>query len=303
MWWRRCRAPAGRAPGSNGWPSCARRCPARSGRDQYTNPDNPAGYRALADELAEDVGPFDVLVGSVGSGGSLCGTSRALRERHPDLHVVGVDSAGSVLFDQPDRPGRLQSGLGNSLHPQEPRPPPDRRGALAQRPGGVPVHSRPRPGAGPVRRQHLGLGVPGAQAHRTGGAAGHAHRRHLPRPRRPLRGHRLRRRLLGRARPRSARPGRPARGHRTGGDRGRLDPVDEAVRPAAAGTAAAHRVQHHRHRHAGAEGRGRARVRAGAADRPTRAVLGTRGHRVHRGAVRHQLPAGTAPGDPGPVPA
>lgn len=86
--------------------------------DQYTNPDNPAGYRALADELVEDVGPFDVLVGSVGSGGSLCGTSRALRERHPDLHVVGVDSAGSVLFDQPDRPGRLQSGLGNSLHPK-----------------------------------------------------------------------------------------------------------------------------------------------------------------------------------------
>jgi cysteine synthase A len=84
---------------------------------QYGNPSNPAAYRTLAEELAADLGQVDVLVGAVGSGGSLCGTSRALRESLPDLRVVGVDSVGSVLFGQPDRPGRLQSGLGNSLHP------------------------------------------------------------------------------------------------------------------------------------------------------------------------------------------
>ncbi|WP_329791306.1 3-deoxy-7-phosphoheptulonate synthase [Lentzea sp. DG1S-22] len=84
---------------------------------QYSNPENPAAYRALADELVAELGEVDVLVGAVGSGGSLCGTSRALRERLPDLRVVGVDCVGSVLFGQHDWPQRLQSGLGNSLHP------------------------------------------------------------------------------------------------------------------------------------------------------------------------------------------
>lgn len=86
--------------------------------EQYANPDNPAAYRALAAELLADLGTLDVLVGSVGTGGSLCGSARALRERLPGLRAVGVDSVGSVLFGQPDRPGRLQGGLGNSLLPK-----------------------------------------------------------------------------------------------------------------------------------------------------------------------------------------
>lgn len=84
---------------------------------QYQNPDNPLAYRALAEELIADLGRVDVLVGSVGSGGSLCGTARMLRRSHDALRVVGVDCVGSALFDQPDQPGRLQSGLGNSLLP------------------------------------------------------------------------------------------------------------------------------------------------------------------------------------------
>lgn len=84
---------------------------------QYSNPDNPAAYRTLADELRDDLGAVDVLVGSVGSGGSLCGTSAALLEHLPDLKVVGVDCVGSVLFGQPDLATRKQSGLGNSLYP------------------------------------------------------------------------------------------------------------------------------------------------------------------------------------------
>ncbi|MFD7900786.1 pyridoxal-phosphate dependent enzyme [Kitasatospora sp. NPDC059747] len=84
---------------------------------QYSNPQNPAAYRGLAGELLADLGTVDVLVGAVGSGGSLCGTSRALLERLPGVAVVGVDCVGSVLFGQPDRPTRRQGGLGNSLFP------------------------------------------------------------------------------------------------------------------------------------------------------------------------------------------
>jgi cysteine synthase A len=84
---------------------------------QYTNPANPMAYAALAAELCADLGRFDVLVSSVGSGGSLCGTARALLPDLPGLRVVAVDCVGSVLFAQPDQPTRRQSGVGNSLHP------------------------------------------------------------------------------------------------------------------------------------------------------------------------------------------
>ncbi|GAA2695389.1 PLP-dependent cysteine synthase family protein [Nonomuraea recticatena] len=84
---------------------------------QYDNPANPAAYHALAEEVVAAVGRVDVLVGAVGSGGSLCGTARGLHRLQPDVRVVAVDAAGSVIFGQPDQPGRLQSGLGNSLIP------------------------------------------------------------------------------------------------------------------------------------------------------------------------------------------
>jgi cysteine synthase A len=84
---------------------------------QYENLGNPQGYAELADELIEQLDCVDVLVGPVGSGGSLCGTARQLRARGMRVRVVGVDAVGSVIFGQPDQPARLQSGLGNSLMP------------------------------------------------------------------------------------------------------------------------------------------------------------------------------------------
>jgi cysteine synthase A len=84
---------------------------------QYDNDDNPGGYAALTDFLVEMLGPIDCLVGTVGSGGSMCGTSRYLRLLYPHLYVIGVDTLGSVLFGQPDRK-RLLRGLGNSLMPK-----------------------------------------------------------------------------------------------------------------------------------------------------------------------------------------
>jgi cysteine synthase A len=83
---------------------------------QYANPLNPGGYALLAEFLADAVGHIDCLVGTVGSGGSMCGTSRHLRRFNPGLWVVGVDTHGSVLFGQPDAK-RLLRGLGNSLMP------------------------------------------------------------------------------------------------------------------------------------------------------------------------------------------
>ncbi|WP_273795142.1 PLP-dependent cysteine synthase family protein [Brucella intermedia] len=84
--------------------------------NQYDNPDNPLSYSVAAEHLAEIVGQVDCLVGSVGSGGSMSGTARFLRDVFPALHVSGVDTHGSVLFGQPDGPRTLR-GLGNSIIP------------------------------------------------------------------------------------------------------------------------------------------------------------------------------------------
>ncbi|MFG3015598.1 pyridoxal-phosphate dependent enzyme [Streptomyces cinerochromogenes] len=84
--------------------------------EQYSNPDNPRSYGAVADQLQRTLGTVDCLVGPVGSGGSMCGTTRGLRVRTPHTVALGVDTHRSVLFGQEDGPRELR-GLGNSLWP------------------------------------------------------------------------------------------------------------------------------------------------------------------------------------------
>ena len=84
---------------------------------QYSNPENPGAYALLADELAATLGWVDIVVGPVGSGGSMCGTVAGLRDLlGRDVRAVAVDTPGSVLFGQRDAPRRIR-GLGNSLMP------------------------------------------------------------------------------------------------------------------------------------------------------------------------------------------
>lgn len=85
--------------------------------NQYDNPCNPGAYGSFAAQLVGSLGHIDCLVGTVGSGGSMCGTANYLRDLYPELTVVGVDTFGSVLFGQPDRPRKLR-GLGNSIYPK-----------------------------------------------------------------------------------------------------------------------------------------------------------------------------------------
>lgn len=84
--------------------------------EQYSNPEQPMSYALVADLLWERLGQVDCLIGPVGSGGSMCGTARHLRQACPDLTAVGVDAHLSVLFGQPDG-HRMLRGLGNSMMP------------------------------------------------------------------------------------------------------------------------------------------------------------------------------------------
>ncbi|WP_206618665.1 MULTISPECIES: pyridoxal-phosphate dependent enzyme [unclassified Mesorhizobium] len=82
----------------------------------HSNPDNPLAYAKLAELLIDRVGKIDCLVGPVGSGGSMCGTSRYLRVPFPGLHTIGIDSPKSVLFGQLSGKRQL-SGLERSIIP------------------------------------------------------------------------------------------------------------------------------------------------------------------------------------------
>jgi S-sulfo-L-cysteine synthase (3-phospho-L-serine-dependent) len=85
---------------------------------QYSNPHNPESYAPCAEQLLHAAGAIDCLIGTVGSGGSMCGLSSYLRLLLPELTAIGVDTHGSVIFGQSDGgAGRLLRGLGNSLMP------------------------------------------------------------------------------------------------------------------------------------------------------------------------------------------
>lgn len=66
--------------------------------DQYFNPQNPeAHYRTTGPEIWQQMqGKIDVLIAGIGTGGTLSGTARYLREKNPQLKVVAIDPKGSI---------------------------------------------------------------------------------------------------------------------------------------------------------------------------------------------------------------
>ncbi len=67
--------------------------------DQYENPDNPdAHYHGTGAEIWEDFGDsLDMVVIGAGTGGTITGVARYLKERKPEIVIVGVDPEGSIL--------------------------------------------------------------------------------------------------------------------------------------------------------------------------------------------------------------
>ncbi|MCD9140993.1 cysteine synthase family protein [Streptomyces albireticuli] len=80
--------------------------------EQHNNPSNGVGYYPVAHELHQALGGrIDVLIGAVGTGGALCGTTRELRRLVPAFRTVGVEPKGSVAFGGPAH-DYYQSGTG-----------------------------------------------------------------------------------------------------------------------------------------------------------------------------------------------
>lgn len=69
--------------------------------NQYYNPDNPEShYLSTGPEIYEQCGDsLDYLIAGIGTGGTISGISKYVKERNPKLKTIGVDPEGSVYFD------------------------------------------------------------------------------------------------------------------------------------------------------------------------------------------------------------
>lgn len=87
---------------------------------QFVNPDNPlAHYKTTGPEIWRDLdGRVDALVATAGTGGTITGTARFLKEQNNKLHVVAVEPAGSPVLSG-GKPGshKLQ-GIGAGFVPE-----------------------------------------------------------------------------------------------------------------------------------------------------------------------------------------
>jgi cystathionine beta-synthase len=86
--------------------------------NQYANQANPdAHYRSTGPELWEQTsGRITHLVAGVGTGGTITGAGRYLKERNPDIQVIGVDPVGSIYTGEP-KP-YLVEGVGKESWPE-----------------------------------------------------------------------------------------------------------------------------------------------------------------------------------------
>jgi len=88
--------------------------------DQYSNPDNPlAHYHGTAVEILEDTGGnFDILVAGAGTGGTITGLAKRIKEDAPQVKIVGVDPVGSILAGPSEVGSYKVEGIGYDFVPE-----------------------------------------------------------------------------------------------------------------------------------------------------------------------------------------
>ena len=87
--------------------------------DQYSNPSNPeAHYYGTAEEIIKDFNSdLDMVVISVGTGGTITGVAKRLKEEIPSIKIVGADPEGSILGGGEKIDSYLVEGIGYDFIP------------------------------------------------------------------------------------------------------------------------------------------------------------------------------------------
>jgi len=96
--------------------------------NQYDNPSNAqAHYESTGPEIWEQTeGKITHLVVGVGTGGTICGTGKYLKEKNPNIKVLGIDTYGSVfkkyketgIFDKNEIYSYITEGIGEDFLPK-----------------------------------------------------------------------------------------------------------------------------------------------------------------------------------------
>ncbi|MDT4996366.1 MAG: cystathionine beta-synthase, partial [Pseudonocardiales bacterium] len=88
--------------------------------DQYSNMANPqAHYETTGPEIWEQTGgELDAVVIALGTGGTVSGVARYLKEQNPELRVVGADPEGSIYSQPDDVHPYMVEGIGEDFYPQ-----------------------------------------------------------------------------------------------------------------------------------------------------------------------------------------